>query len=138
MAICWERAVPLAFHLCYFYFWCRLGCRCPFPVWCLGQGVELDCVGSWSLPFYLLFPKKGSLQLCQNYSTISLIRHPSKVMWKVIHNRLQPQAEEIISEEQAGFKAERSTTEQIFNPLREVPAASAESLLCRYRLQEGL
>ena len=23
--------------------------------WCLGQDVEFDCIGSWSLPFYLLF-----------------------------------------------------------------------------------
>ena len=30
-------------------------------------------------------------------------------------NRLKPQAEKIIAEEQAGFRAERSTTEQIFN-----------------------
>ena len=60
-------------------------------------------------------PKKGNLQLCQKYRTISLISHPSKVMLKIILNRLQPQAEEIIAEEQAGFRAGRSTTEQIFN-----------------------
>ena len=36
-------------------------------------------------------------------------------MLKVILNRLKPQAEEIIAEEQAGFRAGRSTTEQIFN-----------------------
>ena len=36
-------------------------------------------------------------------------------MQKIILNRLQPQAEEIIAEEQAGFRAGRSTTEQIFN-----------------------
>ena len=36
-------------------------------------------------------------------------------MLKIILNRLKPQAEEIIAEEQAGFRAERSTTEQIFN-----------------------
>ena len=47
--------------------------------------------------------------------TISLISHPSKVMLKIILNRLQPQSEEIIAEEQAGFRAGRSTTEQIFN-----------------------
>ena len=35
-------------------------------------------------------------------------------MLKVILNRLKPQAE-IIAEEQAGFRAGRSTTEQIFN-----------------------
>ena len=37
-------------------------------------------------------------------------------MLKVILNRLKPQAGEIIAEEQAGFRAGRSTTEQIFNP----------------------
>ena len=36
-------------------------------------------------------------------------------MLKVILNRLKPQAEKIIAEEQAGFRAGRSTTEQIFN-----------------------
>ena len=36
-------------------------------------------------------------------------------MLKIIMNRLKPQAEKIITEEQAGFRAGRSTTEQIFN-----------------------
>ena len=36
-------------------------------------------------------------------------------MLKIILNRLQPQAEEIIAEEQTGFRAGMSTTEQIFN-----------------------
>ena len=36
-------------------------------------------------------------------------------MLKVILNRLKTQAEEIIAEEQAGFRAGRSTTEQIFD-----------------------
>ena len=45
----------------------------------------------------------------------NLISHPSKVMLKVIQNRLKPQAEAIIAEEQAGFRAGRSTCEQIFN-----------------------
>ena len=34
-------------------------------------------------------------------------------MLKIILNRLKPQAEKIIAEEQAGFRAGRSTTEQI-------------------------
>ena len=36
-------------------------------------------------------------------------------MLKTILNRLQPQAEKIIAEEQAGFRAGRSTTEQLFD-----------------------
>ena len=65
---------------------------------------------TWTQSPVITLPKKGNLQLCQNYKTISLISHPSKVMLKIILNRLQPQAEE-----QAGFRAGRSTTEQIFN-----------------------
>ena len=36
-------------------------------------------------------------------------------MLKIILNRLKPQVEKIIAEELAGFRAGRSTTEQIFN-----------------------
>ena len=36
-------------------------------------------------------------------------------MLKILLNRLKPEAEKIIAEEQAGFVAGRSTTEQIFN-----------------------
>ena len=40
---------------------------------------------------------------------------PSKVMLKIKLKRLKPQVEKIIAEEQAGFRAGRSTTEQIFS-----------------------
>ena len=60
-------------------------------------------------------PKKGNLRQCQNYRTISLISHPSKVLLRIILNRLKSKAEELLSEEQAGFRAGRSTVEQIFN-----------------------
>ena len=70
---------------------------------------------TWIQSLVITLPKKSNLQLCQNYRTISLISHHSKVMLKIILNRLQPQAEEIIAEEQAGFRAGRSTTELIFN-----------------------
>ena len=59
--------------------------------------------------------KEGNLQQCQNYQTVSFISHPSKVMLKIILNRLKPQAEKIIAEEHAGFTAGISATEQIFN-----------------------
>ena len=70
---------------------------------------------TWTQPLVIRLSKKGNLQLCQNYRTISLISHPSMVMLKIILNRLQPQAEEIIAEEQASVRARRSTTELIFN-----------------------
>ena len=38
-------------------------------------------------------------------------------MLKIILNRLKSQAERVIAEEQAGFRASRNTTDQIFNLL---------------------
>ena len=69
----------------------------------------------WTQSLIITLSKKGNLQLCQNYRIISLISHPSEVMLRILLNRLKPQAEEIIKEEQAGFRAGRSTTEQISN-----------------------
>ena len=70
---------------------------------------------SWTQSLIIALPKKGNLQQCNNYRTISLISHPSKILLRVILNRLTPQAEQIIAEEQAGFRKGRSTIEQIFN-----------------------
>ena len=69
----------------------------------------------WTKSLVITIPKKGNLELCDNFRTISLISHPSKVMLNIILNRLKPIAEQIIAEEQAGFRPGRSTTEQIFN-----------------------
>ena len=63
----------------------------------------------WTQSLIITLPKKGRPT---ELSPSSVIR---TVMLKVILNRLKPQAEEIIAEEQAGFRAGRSTTEQIFN-----------------------
>ena len=68
----------------------------------------------WTQSLVITLPMKGNPQQCQNYRTISLVSLQSKVMLKIILNRLKPQAE-IIAEEQAGFRTGRSTTEHIFN-----------------------
>ena len=86
--------------------------------------VERDCpqadgdepAGDWATSHdsvHVVFVNKKSNATL--YRTISLISHPSKVMLKIISRGLKPQAEKIIAEEQAGFRAGRSTTEQIFN-----------------------
>ena len=52
--------------------------------------------GEWHTPWtqtvIITLPTKGNLPLCKNYRTISLISLSSKVMLKVILNRLKPQA----------------------------------------------
>ena len=75
--------------------------------------------GEWPIPWtpslVITLPKKSNPHQCQNYRTISLISYPSKAMLKTMLNRLKPQAEKIIAEEQTGFRADRSTKEQVFN-----------------------
>ena len=70
---------------------------------------------NWTKSLVITLPKKGDLKVCNNYRTLSLISHPSKVLLRVILNRLKHQAKEKIAEEQAGFMKGRSTAEQIFN-----------------------
>ena len=67
----------------------------------------------WVQSIIIPLVKKGNLKKCENDHTISLISNPSKVMIRIILNRLQPQVEACFAEEQAGFRAGRSTTEQI-------------------------
>ena len=50
MAVCWKELSP-----CAVFILLRLNCRCPYPVSCLRQDVEFDCIGSRPLPFYLLY-----------------------------------------------------------------------------------
>ena len=60
-------------------------------------------------------PKKGNLRQYENHKMISLISHPSKDMLCIILNHLKSKAEELLPEEQAGFRARWSTVEQTFN-----------------------
>ena len=56
----------------------------------------------WTQSLVVPLQKKGNLNQCQNYRTISLISHPSKIMLRVIFNRQRAKAEELLAEEQAG------------------------------------
>ena len=95
----------------------------------------------WTQSLLITLCKKSNLQQYQNYRIISRINHSSKVMLKITLNRLKPQAGKIITEEQAGLRAGRSTTEQIFS-LRilyeKYLQHQHEPLPCPHRLQEGL
>jgi hypothetical protein len=68
----------------------------------------------WTKSVIVTIPKKGDLQLCENYRTISLVAHASKILLEIIRRRLKPHIEMHLSEEQAGFRPGRSTVEQIF------------------------
>ena len=54
------------------------------------------------------------MKKCENYRTISLIFQASKILLIIIV-RMNPQAEEILAEEQAGFRKKRKTREHMLN-----------------------
>jgi len=60
--------------------------------------------------------KKGDPTVCANYRTISsLISHASKVLLKVILDRMRDKVDFEVAEEQAGFRPNRGTTEHLCN-----------------------
>ena len=40
---------------------------CSFPIWCLGEGTELDCIGPWLLPFHLRLNNIKTTFYCLEY-----------------------------------------------------------------------
>jgi len=69
----------------------------------------------WCRALFIPLPKKGDLQLCENYRTISLICHASKIMLKIILCRMTKKLSEEISESQAGYMKHRGTRDHIYN-----------------------
>jgi len=69
----------------------------------------------WGRALFIPLPKKGNIKECSNHRTISLICHASKVLLKIINNRLKRKLEDEIAEEQAGFRAGRGTRDHIVN-----------------------
>ena len=59
--------------------------------------------------------KKGSAKECSNYCTIALISHASKVMLKILEDRLQQYVNHELPDVQAGFREGRGTRDQIAN-----------------------
>ena len=67
----------------------------------------------WVKSLLILIPKKGDRKECGNYRTISLINHSSKILLTILLERLQGNIEPFLSDEQAGFRKDRSTVQQI-------------------------
>ena len=72
---------------------------------------------AWTTSLIIPIPKKGDLTIikCSNCRTTSLISNTSSILLRIKLNRLTPQAEEILADEQVGFRQNRSTTEHILN-----------------------
>ena len=69
----------------------------------------------WKRPVFTPIPKKGNAKKCSNYCTIALISHASKVMLKILQDRLQQYVNHELPDVQAGFRKGRGTRDQIVN-----------------------
>ena len=58
---------------------------------------------------------KGDKMDCNNYITIALIPHASKIVLGIIHQRMLSYYEQEPSETQAGFRKDNGTRDQIMN-----------------------
>jgi len=73
----------------------------------------------WKKAVIVPLHKKKDKMDCNNYRGISLLSHSSKVYSGIILSRLRRRTDELLAEEQAGFKAGRSTVDQIYT-LRQI------------------
>ena len=74
-----------------------------------------EMVDDWTTAILIrLYKGKGDKQVCDNYRGISLLVVASKVFSRVILNRVQILLDRQLLEEQAGFRSNRSTIDQIF------------------------
>ena len=68
----------------------------------------------WSEGVIVKLPKKGSLKNCSNWRGITLLSIPSKILAKIIINRITDAVDQSLRREQAGFRKGRGCTDQIF------------------------
>ncbi|XP_078619529.1 uncharacterized protein LOC144886675 [Branchiostoma floridae x Branchiostoma japonicum] len=68
----------------------------------------------WQDGIIVKLPKKGNLSDCNNWRGITLLSIPGKVFCAVLLRRLKKAVDCKLREEQAGFRSNRSCTEQIF------------------------
>jgi hypothetical protein len=71
----------------------------------------------WRKGLLVTLPKKGDVTNCNNWRGITLLSIPSKVFTRIILNRIRDLIDTCLRTEQAGFRSNRSCTDQI-NTLR--------------------
>ena len=64
---------------------------------------------------FIPISKKGNAKKCSNYCTIALISHASKVILKILQDRLQQYMNCELPDVQAGFRKGRGARDQIAN-----------------------
>ena len=69
----------------------------------------------WKSSVFIPIFKKGDAKDCENYRTVALISHTSKILLKIIHKRMESTVEREMPANQAGFRKGRGTRDHIAN-----------------------
>ena len=69
----------------------------------------------WTFYTFIPLPKKGDVKQCANYRTIALVSHASKILLRIILERIRVKTETVIADERAGFRQGTGTRDQITN-----------------------
>ena len=72
-----------------------------------------DSPQDWKLGLLVKLPKKGDLSLCTNWRGIMLLTISSKVLCRIILERMKDALDSRLQDEQAGFRKEQSYCDQI-------------------------
>ena len=83
------------------YLCCKIWKTCQWPT-------------DWKLQEFVMLHKSGNVKDCNNYRTIALISHASKILLIIILNRLKPKVEDELSDCQAGYRKNRGTIDMLF------------------------
>ena len=75
------------------------------------QKVPKDWVDAVLIPL----PKKGNLTNCDNWRGVALLDVVGKVVTRVLQERLQTLAEDVLPESQCGFRSGRSCADMVFS-----------------------
>ena len=67
----------------------------------------------WKEGYLIKLPKKGDLSSCSNYRGITLLSIPGKVFNRILLNRMKEVVDPQLRDQQAGFRKNRSCTDQI-------------------------
>ena len=67
----------------------------------------------WKEGVIIKIPKKGDLTNCNNYRGIMLLSAPGKVLNRILLDRMKTAVDPLLRDQQAGFRSNRSCTDQI-------------------------
>ena len=71
------------------------------------------CPEDWKNGHITILPKKGDLTQCGNHRGIMLLSVPGKILSRIILSRIKTKVDEKLRPNQAGFRSNRSTIDQI-------------------------